>query len=96
LSERRRLESECEKQVGLLKARDEEIECLQAQLALKEVETKVHADELDALKQKNVALKDEKDSFNGKITDLQSLISTKDLELKNFNSTVTSLKSQND
>ncbi|GJU71976.1 hypothetical protein Tco_1263381 [Tanacetum coccineum] len=109
LSERRRLESECEKQVGLLKARDEEIESLKAQLSLKEAEAtevvrlraqvadveaaeKVHADELDALKQKNVALEDEKDSLNGKITDLQSSISTKDLELKDFNSTVHALE----
>ncbi|GJU65667.1 RNA-directed DNA polymerase, eukaryota, reverse transcriptase zinc-binding domain protein [Tanacetum coccineum] len=38
LSERTRLESECEKQVGLLKARDEEIESLKAQLSLKEAE----------------------------------------------------------
>ncbi|GJY80289.1 hypothetical protein Tco_0493040 [Tanacetum coccineum] len=109
LIERRRLESECEKQVGLLKARDEEIESLKAQLSLKEAEAieavrlraqvadveaaeKVHADELDALKQKNVALDDEKDSLNGKITDLQSSISTKDLELKDFNSTVHALE----
>ncbi|GJW98928.1 hypothetical protein Tco_0180736 [Tanacetum coccineum] len=38
LSERRRLESECEKQVGLLKAKDDEVEGLKAQLLLKEAE----------------------------------------------------------
>ncbi|GJX13806.1 hypothetical protein Tco_0205564 [Tanacetum coccineum] len=36
LSERRRLESECEKQADLLKARDAEVESLKAQLLLKE------------------------------------------------------------
>nr|GEW70775.1 hypothetical protein [Tanacetum cinerariifolium] len=38
LSERKRLESECKKQAHLLKARDEEIENLKAQLLLKEIE----------------------------------------------------------
>nr|GEX90147.1 hypothetical protein [Tanacetum cinerariifolium] len=38
LSERKRLESECEKQADLLKARDEEVEKLKAQLLLKETE----------------------------------------------------------
>ncbi|GKD74864.1 hypothetical protein Tco_1333146, partial [Tanacetum coccineum] len=52
--------------------------------------------ETECEKQKNVALEDEKDYLNGKVTDLQSLVSAKDLELKDFNATVTSLKSQND
>ncbi|GKD05360.1 hypothetical protein Tco_1180334, partial [Tanacetum coccineum] len=38
LSERKRLESECEKQAGLLKAKDDEVENLKAQLLLKEAE----------------------------------------------------------
>ncbi|GKB94698.1 hypothetical protein Tco_0980835 [Tanacetum coccineum] len=38
LSERRRLESECEKQAGLLKAKDDDVEGLKAQLLLKEDE----------------------------------------------------------
>ncbi|GKA29849.1 hypothetical protein Tco_0716094 [Tanacetum coccineum] len=113
LSERRRLESECERQADLLKARDGEIENLKAQLLLKEAEAaeaarlriqvsvveaaeKVHADELNALKQKSVALEDERDYLNRKITELQSSVSAKDLEIKDFNITVSSLKSQND
>ncbi|GKC09176.1 hypothetical protein Tco_1000786, partial [Tanacetum coccineum] len=36
LSERKRLESECEKQADLLKARGDEVESLKAQLLLKE------------------------------------------------------------
>nr|GEZ58086.1 hypothetical protein [Tanacetum cinerariifolium] len=87
LSERRRLESKCERQADLLKARDGEIENLKAQLLLKEAEAaeaarlriqvfaveateKVHADELNALKHKSVVLEDERDSLNGKITEL--------------------------
>ncbi|GKB12922.1 hypothetical protein Tco_0846845 [Tanacetum coccineum] len=84
LSEKRKLESECEKQANLLKARDADIESLKAQLLLKKTEAaeaaraqvsateatkEIHVDEVDALKQKNVALKDEKDSLDGKIKD---------------------------
>ncbi|GJY64624.1 hypothetical protein Tco_0466084 [Tanacetum coccineum] len=93
LSERRRLESECEKKSDLLKAKDNEIENLKAQLLLKEAE----AAEAARLRiQRNVALEDEKDSLNGKITELQSSVSAKDLALKDFDVTVSSLKSQND
>nr|GEX46522.1 hypothetical protein [Tanacetum cinerariifolium] len=38
LSEKKRLESECEKQTGLLKAKDDEVENLKARLLLKEAE----------------------------------------------------------
>ncbi|GJV19179.1 hypothetical protein Tco_1368199 [Tanacetum coccineum] len=86
LSERRRLESECEKQDDLLKARDAEVESLKAQLLLKETEVakaahlraqvsaaeateKIHTNEIDALKQRNVALKNEKESLDGKKDD---------------------------
>ncbi|GJT26850.1 hypothetical protein Tco_0907125, partial [Tanacetum coccineum] len=113
LSERRRLETECEKQVDMLKARDEEIKNLKAQLSQKEAKAaeavhfraqiavvkateRVRADELTALKQKSAALEGEKDFLNGKVTELQSSVTAKDLELKDFNATVTSLKSQND
>ncbi|GJY66050.1 hypothetical protein Tco_0468288 [Tanacetum coccineum] len=75
LSERRRLESESEKQATA---------------------EQVHVDELNTLKQRNVALEDEKKSLNRKVAELQSLVSVKDRELKDVNATVTSLKSQND
>ncbi|GKE21335.1 hypothetical protein Tco_1432847 [Tanacetum coccineum] len=95
LNERRRLESECERQADLLKVRDGKVENLKAQLLLKEAEAaeaarlriqvsvveaaeKVHAGEMDAQKQKNMALVDEKNSLNGKITELQSSVSAKD------------------
>ncbi|GJZ56109.1 hypothetical protein Tco_0611302 [Tanacetum coccineum] len=73
LSERKRLESDCESQADLLKAKDVEIENLKAQLLLKEAEAA-----------KAVHLR------------LQSLISTKDLELKDVNVVASSLKSHND
>nr|GEW45307.1 protein zinc induced facilitator-like 1-like isoform X2 [Tanacetum cinerariifolium] len=88
LSERKRLESECGRQVDLLKSRDKEIENPRAQLLLKEAEAakaaclrvlvsteaaaKVHVDELNVLKQKS------------------------DLELKDLNVAVSSLRSRND
>nr|GEU64933.1 hypothetical protein [Tanacetum cinerariifolium] len=113
LSERKRLESECESQADLLKAKDVEIENLKAQLLLKkakaaeavrlrvqvsaaEAAEKVRAGEMDALKRKNVVLENERESLNGKITELQSSISAKDLKLKDVNVVASSLKSQND
>ncbi|GKD50908.1 hypothetical protein Tco_1279884 [Tanacetum coccineum] len=109
LSEKRRLETECEKQAGLMNSKDDEIESLKAQLSLKEAEAakairlrahladveatkKVRAEELNALKQKNVDLKGEKDSFTMKITDLQSSVSAKDLELEGVNVVVHGLE----
>nr|GEU58794.1 hypothetical protein [Tanacetum cinerariifolium] len=83
LSKRRRLESECQRQAGLLKG------------SAVKVANKVHAGGMDALKHKNVALENEKDSLNEKITKLQSSVFTKDLELKDLNGVMSSLKSQN-
>ncbi|GJY40115.1 hypothetical protein Tco_0427385 [Tanacetum coccineum] len=65
LSERRRIESECEKQADLLKARDAE---------------------------RNVALENEKESLDRKVAELQSSVSTKDLELKDLNVAVHTLE----
>ncbi|GKB43922.1 hypothetical protein Tco_0888864 [Tanacetum coccineum] len=113
LSERKRLESKCESQADLLKAKDVEIENLKAQVLLKEAEAaeaarlriqvsaaestkKIHADEIDALKQRNVALENEKDSLAGKVIKLQSSVSAKDLELKDLNVAMSSLRSQKD
>ncbi|GKC65656.1 hypothetical protein Tco_1098254 [Tanacetum coccineum] len=83
LSERRRLESECEKKSDLVKAKDNEIENLKAQLLLKEVEA-AKASRLRI--QVSAAKATEK---------LQSSVSAKDLALKDFDVTVSSLKSQN-
>nr|GEW01005.1 hypothetical protein [Tanacetum cinerariifolium] len=112
LSERKRLESECEKQADLLKVRVEEVKNLKVQLLLKETEAaeaarlcvhvaakatkKMHVDEIDALKQRNVILENEKESLNGKVVELQSSVSTKDLKLKDLNVDVSSLRSQKD
>ncbi|GJY99190.1 hypothetical protein Tco_0516620 [Tanacetum coccineum] len=73
-----------------------EVACLRVQVSAIEAAEKVRADELNALKQRNVALEDERNSLNGKIMELQSSVSAKDLELKDFNVTMSSLKSHND
>ncbi|GJW18798.1 hypothetical protein Tco_0026234 [Tanacetum coccineum] len=113
LSERNRLKFECEKQAGLLKAKDDEVESLKAQLLLKEIEAveatrlraqvtaaeateRMHVDEIDAFKHRNVVLENEKESLDGKFPELQSLVSTKDLELKDLNVVVFSIRSQKD
>ncbi|GJT29066.1 hypothetical protein Tco_0909341 [Tanacetum coccineum] len=90
---RRRLESECEKQAGLLRSRDKEVENLKAQLLLKEAEA---VEVVHLRTQKNMALEDENKSLSKKVVELQSLVSVKDRELKDVDATVTSLKSQND
>nr|GEW52982.1 hypothetical protein [Tanacetum cinerariifolium] len=74
LSEKKRSESECEKQADLLNKR--------------------HASEIDALKQKNMTLENKNGSFDEKFAQLQSLVSSKDLELKELNAIVSSLRSQ--
>ncbi|GJT03704.1 hypothetical protein Tco_0838166 [Tanacetum coccineum] len=89
LSERNRLESECKKQADLLKARDDEV-------SANEATEKIHANEIDVLKLRNVALENEKDSLDGKVIELQSSVSAKDLELKDLNVAVSFLRSQND
>ncbi|GKB27953.1 hypothetical protein Tco_0867354 [Tanacetum coccineum] len=69
---------------------------LHAQVFAAEAAEKMHANEIDALKQRNVAFEKETDSLDGKVTELQSSISAKDLELKDLNVAVSSFKSQND
>nr|GEV18592.1 zf-CCHC domain-containing protein/UBN2 domain-containing protein [Tanacetum cinerariifolium] len=113
LSKRKRLKSECEKQAGLLKARDDEVENLKAQLLRKEAEAaeaarlyaqvsaaeateKIRAAEIEALKQRIVSLKNEKESLNKEVTWIQSFVSAKDLELKDLNIVVSSLQSHKD
>nr|GEU85082.1 hypothetical protein [Tanacetum cinerariifolium] len=78
LSERRRLESEFEKQAGLLKAKDDEVEGLKAQLLLKEAEA------AEAI------------HLHAEVTDLEDSVVGKERKLTDFNSLITSVKSQND
>ncbi|GKB93981.1 hypothetical protein Tco_0980118 [Tanacetum coccineum] len=89
-SERKRLESECEKQADLLKARDEEIENLKAQLLLKETEAaevarlRVQVSATEAtekmyadeicLNRRNMALVNERSSLDGKSSQKDSLV----------------------
>ncbi|GKA82145.1 hypothetical protein Tco_0788893 [Tanacetum coccineum] len=83
-------------QLLLKEAEAAEAAHLSIHVSVVEAAGKMHVDELNVLKQKNTALEDENNFLNGKITELQSFISTKDLELKDFDVAVSSLKSQND
>ncbi|GKD06027.1 hypothetical protein Tco_1181001, partial [Tanacetum coccineum] len=79
LSERKRLEFECEKEANLLKARDEEVENLKAQLLLKETEATeaAHLRDLE-LKDLNVAvssLRSQKDSLVDQVHALEATCS---------------------
>ncbi|GKF67305.1 hypothetical protein Tco_0196984, partial [Tanacetum coccineum] len=47
-----------------------EVARLRIQVSAVEATEKVHINELNALKQKSAALEDERDSLNGKITEL--------------------------
>ncbi|GJW94396.1 hypothetical protein Tco_0174068 [Tanacetum coccineum] len=69
---------------------------LRVQVYVVEAAAQVHVDELNVLKQKNVALEDEKNSLSRKIIEFQSSVSAKDLELKDLNVVVSSLRSHND
>nr|GEV90442.1 hypothetical protein [Tanacetum cinerariifolium] len=82
LSERKRLESECEKQADLLK------------ISASEAAKKMHVSEIDALKQKSVALKNKKGTLDVKVAELLSSISSNELELKELNAIVSSLMFQ--
>nr|GEV83695.1 transposase (putative), gypsy type [Tanacetum cinerariifolium] len=86
LSERRRLESEFEKQSDLLKAKDDEVESLKARLLLKEAEA-AEAIRLRA---------EERNALGVNVTDLEASAVAKERALIDLNSLITSVKSQND
>nr|GEX89961.1 hypothetical protein [Tanacetum cinerariifolium] len=69
---------------------------LRAHVSASKTVKKMHASEIDALQQKNVALENEKGSLDVKVAELLSSVSTKDLELKELNIVVSSLRFQKD
>nr|GEU90969.1 hypothetical protein [Tanacetum cinerariifolium] len=83
-------------QLLLKEAESVEVARLRTRVSAFEAAEQVHVDEQNTLKQKNVALEDEKESLNGRVAELESLVSIKDRELKDVDAIVTSLKSQND
>ncbi|GJZ45812.1 hypothetical protein Tco_0593408 [Tanacetum coccineum] len=89
LSERKRLESEYEKQADLLKARDEEVKNLKAQLLLKETK----AAEATRLRVQVFAAEATKKMHADEIDALKK---RNDLELKDLNVVVSSLRSYKD
>nr|GEY17073.1 hypothetical protein [Tanacetum cinerariifolium] len=78
LSEKRRLESESEKQFGLLKAKDDEKSLL---------------DETNALKERNTLLEKEQNALDVKVADLEASAMAKERALTDLNSLITSVKS---
>nr|GEW68022.1 hypothetical protein [Tanacetum cinerariifolium] len=113
IMEKRRLKSVVENQGELLKAREEEIESLKAQLLLKEAEAAkaicLHAealnfeivkqslrDETDALRERNIIFEEEQNALDVKVTELETLVLSKEREFTDLNALVTSVKSQND
>ncbi|GKE04595.1 hypothetical protein Tco_1396613 [Tanacetum coccineum] len=66
-------------QLLLKEAEATEAAGLRIQVSAIEAAQKVDVDELNVLKHKSMALEDERDSLNGKITELQSSVSAKDL-----------------
>ncbi|GKD82604.1 hypothetical protein Tco_1349443, partial [Tanacetum coccineum] len=96
LSERKRLEFECEKQAGLLKVREGEIKNFKEQLSLKEAEVAYLRDETNALKERNAILGKEQNALDVKVTDLEASAVGKERKLTDFNSLITSVRSQND
>ncbi|GJS77512.1 hypothetical protein Tco_0727393 [Tanacetum coccineum] len=110
LGERTRLESEADKHVTSLKAKDDEIESLKAQLLLKEDKAmealklraqvksveQVHTHEKNTLQRENIALEKEKKTLSGKVTELQSQASDQENKLADANNVVASLQSEKD
>ncbi|GKB30512.1 hypothetical protein Tco_0869913, partial [Tanacetum coccineum] len=83
-------------QLLLKEAKVAEAAHLYIQVSAAEATEKIHAEEIDVLKQRNVTLENEKDSLDGKVVELQSSIFVKDLELKDLNVAVSTLRSQKD
>nr|GEX88787.1 hypothetical protein [Tanacetum cinerariifolium] len=93
-----------------IRAEDEEIENLKAQMLLKEAEAiylrakasnftdveKSLRDEVDALNGRNTILEKDRNALDVKVTDLEVAVVSKEHELTDSNAQLTSIKSQND
>nr|GEY09870.1 hypothetical protein [Tanacetum cinerariifolium] len=106
--ERKKFERKCQRQVDLLKEKDNEIANLKAQLSLKEAKAAeaIHlrsqvaaiegteaawVDELNGLKEQNLALEEEKNAFEHKVAALESVDATKVAELASLTAQTTKL-----
>ncbi|GKC99629.1 hypothetical protein Tco_1169904, partial [Tanacetum coccineum] len=110
IRERRRLSSTVEEKNSLLKARDEELESLKAQLLVKEAEAiRLRAeaskfevverslrDEVKVLKEQNAALEQEKTDLSVKVADLAASVKVREQEVADLDAQVTFAKSQSD
>nr|GEW54143.1 hypothetical protein [Tanacetum cinerariifolium] len=90
--EKRRLKSIVEEKDQLLKARDEEVENLKAQLLLKEAEVA----EAIRLRAETSKLDTERNALDVKVTDLEAVVVRKEHELADSTAQLTFIKSHND
>ncbi|GJV37180.1 hypothetical protein Tco_1409657 [Tanacetum coccineum] len=99
IREKRRLSAVVEEKNSLLKARDEEVASLKAQLLVKEAEAAkaVHLRaEVQALANRNTVLKGEKSELDVKVADLEATVKVREQEVADLDDVVTSVKVQND
>ncbi|GKF74505.1 hypothetical protein Tco_0220837, partial [Tanacetum coccineum] len=105
VKERRSLKFVVEKQDEILKIREGEIENLKARLLLREAEAEASnfeaiekslRDETDALRERNVILKKERNALDVKVMELEASAVNKGCKLTDLKAQLTSVKSQND
>nr|GEV28860.1 hypothetical protein [Tanacetum cinerariifolium] len=110
IKEKKRLKAVVKEKNQVLKARDEEIENLKAQLLLKEAKAirlraetsklvatkKSLRDEVTALSKRNTILEEERNALDVKVTDMQAVVVSKGRELTDSAAQLTSIKSHND
>ncbi|GJZ88783.1 hypothetical protein Tco_0660565 [Tanacetum coccineum] len=99
IREKRRLGAAVEEKISLLKARDEEVANLKAQLLVKEAEAaeaiRIRA-EVQTLAYRNTVLEREKSELNVKVADLTATVRVREQEVADLDVVVTSVKVYND
>ncbi|GJT47909.1 hypothetical protein Tco_0974066 [Tanacetum coccineum] len=99
IREKRRLSAVVEEKNSLLKARDEEVASLKAQLLVKEAEAaeaiRLRA-EVQTLADRNTVLEGEKSELDVKVADLAATVKVREQEVADLDAVVTSVKVHND
>ncbi|GJU02530.1 hypothetical protein Tco_1112868 [Tanacetum coccineum] len=99
IREKRRLSAVVEEKNSLLKARDEEVASLKAQLLVKEAEAaeaiRLRA-EVQTLADRNTVLEGEKSELDVKVADLAATVKVREQEVADLDGVVTSVKVHND
>ncbi|GKB01151.1 hypothetical protein Tco_0829195 [Tanacetum coccineum] len=99
IREKRRLSVVVEEKISLLKARDEEVASLKAQLLVKEAKAteaiRLRA-EVQTLADRNTVLEGEKSELDVKVADLAATVKVREQEVADLDAVVTSVKVHND